>query len=145
MAAGDSLYYCNAQPTGAGKTGIRAYTFGIGVETSKVTDPGPAGNPGEAGQMVSARRVKVSVDFLSLIEALGWLEQAKGSFTGFFKGVGGTNEKVVVTNVVFTDGPSEVTINAQDGGGKVPVFRISGYAQWGSADTWASVIAFSAV
>ena len=144
MAAGDKIFYCRAQPSLGSSQPTTAVTFGLGRKATVVEDPGAAGTPRAAERQVSNQEITVSVDFFSMAEAMAWLSLAAANFVGRYKGAAGANEKVTVKNVVFTDGPDQVVINAKDAGGKIAVFRISGTAQWGTNDTLATMVAFAA-
>lgn len=114
--------------------------WGYKLTPIKSTDPGAADAPGDAETIITHYSLTVTLysqDDNALIALIG--AAASNAVLGY-KASAGANRKKTIKNVYFDDGPSQVEAPAKDSGGKVPVFSITGTAQWGASDTPALMI-----
>ena len=126
---------------GAAPADIEGAThWGYRLQPVFSSDPGDAGEPGEVETLITHYTLQVIVygqDDTALLALLG---AVASDFVGGYKGAAGANRKKTIKNVYFNSGPSQVEAPPKDAGGKVPVFQMTGSAQWGAADTPATMI-----
>ena len=136
MAVGDiRVHACKGAPTHGGTAINSARSFAIAKSSVKSSDPGPAGNPGIADEIVTKRDLMVTVTALDPDELHDFVEATAGNFVGKYVGESGANKQVTIKNVYFTNPPSE-TVVEDDSGAPAQAFQITGRAQWGASDTW---------
>ncbi len=139
MATGDIRVHA-AESAAHGTTTINSAThFLVAPLSVKSADPGPAGSPGLVDEQVTDRGIAVTVWAEDPDELMALVEAAAANFVGGFIGEAGASKTVTVKNVAFND-PAQVSPPPKDSGSPVQVHSITGRAQWGSTDTWATML-----
>ncbi len=110
---------------------------------TKSVDPGPAGSPGMAVEVVTDRSIEIELVGMDPSELNGRVEAAAGNLALTYKNELGATATATYKNVQFNDPPGELSLEAKDAGGKAGQQSIKGKAQWGLSDTWATMEVFS--
>lgn len=136
--AGEIIFACRyaKHPTSA-ISGVQAAR--LSPSAVKVTDPGVAGDTGEAETLVTHRAYRVTLlgtDRLALLALVG--ATAANLILGTI-GTAGALEKITLKNAYFDEVPQAQEIPRKDGGGTVAGFAVGGSLQWGTADTFATM------
>ena len=116
-----------------------ATAFAIQTSSQKAVDPGAAGSPGLAEEVVTNRQLEVTVTAMDPSELLDLVEATAANFVGKHIGEGGAEKTITVKNVQFNDPPSPAA-PAKDSGSTAGQFSITGRAVWEAADTWATMV-----
>ncbi|HUU58547.1 MAG TPA: hypothetical protein VMZ50_03300 [Phycisphaerae bacterium] len=135
MAAGDRVFTARDLkcPTDA-VDGIRAAE--ISVSGASAEDPGDAsvvGGPAEV--QVGPQRITVSAYGVNPNALRALVGAAAANAVIGYKGPAGANEKHTIKNVVWTTFMGALTIRDPETGGPIPVWGVSGTAEWGASDT----------
>jgi len=141
--AGETIMACryvkNPTVAIAGVTHISIDPGAVGIQ-----DPGDAGSPGPADHGTTHKSLGVTLfgrDFAAMLALVG---AAAANLVVGIQGAASANEKITIKNVVFTGVPSGLMIPANDAGGQIPGFAISGQCNWGASDTFALMVLASA-
>ncbi len=138
MATGDGRIHSARDGSAHGVTELVSLThFSVGRSTVKSDDPGPAGSPGQADQVLTDRALTVTVYFLDEDEAMSLVEVAAANLVLNYVAQGGADWKRTIKNVVFNDPPAEVSTPEKRAGVPAGAVSISGIAKWGADDTFA--------
>ncbi|HUU34149.1 MAG TPA: hypothetical protein VMW48_08795 [Vicinamibacterales bacterium] len=114
---------------------------GYQLELVSSADGGDAAEPGEVERLVTDRRLSVTVYGQDDGALLALLEATAANLVIGYKGAAGAAKTKTLKNVYFCEQVSEIPIKAKDTGGNVPTVGVRGHAQWGAADTIATMIA----
>jgi len=141
--AGEKLFTCRyaKHPTDA----IDGVThFAIAPTAQSATDPGGAGAPGDAESLVTHQSLRVTLYGTDLVALLALVGAAAANLVIGTKGAAGANEKLTFKNVYFDAVPQGMNVPKKDAPGTIPGAAITGTAQWGSDDTFATMLVAAA-
>ncbi len=137
MPTGDKRIFAATSATHNVTAIVSATHFAIRKGSTKAIDPGVAGTPGPADEIVTNRSIEVTVFGEDPDELMGFVEAAAANFVGGYLGAAGAAKTVTVKNVKFNDPPQEVAFPFKDSGASAGTFSITGKGQWGASDTFA--------
>ena len=107
-------------------------------------DPGDAGAPGVAEIQRGKMSIRVMVAGLNQNALVALLDAVSTDLVLHYKGVSGANEKVTIKSAIFTNFDGPVQVPDKDTGGTLQRFAVSGEAEFGETDTFATMIVFAA-
>lgn len=139
MAAGDLVPF---QLTSATHTTeiLGAQSAEVSVGDVRGEDPGPADAAGgPALVVVQKQRIDVVVYGTDPNSLRAHVNTAAADLVLVAKGAAGASETHTLKNVVFTSFVGPIRFRAPGGGGQVPMWGISGTAEWGAEDTLATM------
>lgn len=122
--------------------GVTHGRFSPGVV--KKTDPGSAGDAGDAETLVTHMSLGVTVfgtDYAALLALVG---ATVANLILGTSGAAGALEKITIKNVYFDGVPQAMDLPKKDGPGTIAGFGVTGTAQWGTADTFATMLVAAA-
>ncbi len=121
-------------------TAINSVTH-FSVPTGSVIspDPGSAGSPGLADEVVTKRNIQVILFGRDPDELMSFVEATAANLVLGYLGAAGVPKTLTIKNVLFNT-PPEMVFPPGDGGAPAGTFSITGKALWGSADTWALML-----
>ena len=122
--------------------GVRS--IGIVPGAVKFTDPGTGGSPGPAGSVIGKKTLTINVYGVDLVVLLALVGATAANGVAGIVGTAGANEKLTFKNLYFNSVPQAMNIPADDQGGSVAGFGISGDCQWGASDTFPLMIVAAA-
>lgn len=139
MAAGDRIYTLTSATFGADVPDVTH--AGISPGTTVKTDPGPGDNPGPADQVVTDKRMAVTLYGLKYASLLALVGAVAANLVLNVKGLAGAAETITLKNVYFSGVPQEIPVARKDEAGSPAIFAVSGQCNWGAADTFATMMA----
>ena len=142
MAGEKRIYATKSVTIGASAVDCATHV-GIQAGSVKATDPGPAGSPGMAEEVVTDRSLGVTIFGMDPDQLQGFVEAAAANVVITYIGEGGVDKTITIKSVAFNDPPGPIDVPRKDAGGQVPTMGISGRANWGSADTWALMLVYA--
>ncbi len=138
MAAGDTIFACRSATHGGALAGVTHAR--ISPSTVWKVDQGPAGSPGPADALVTDKEVAVELYGTDYAALLGRIGQTAGNCVINTEGAAGADEALTVTNVYFAEIIGQVELSEKDTGGKLPVFGIRGFVNFGAGEAFADVL-----
>ncbi len=141
MAGEKRIYATKAVTIGAAAVACATHV-GIQVSSVKAVDPGPAGSPGMAEEVVTDHGLGVTIFGMDPSQLQGFCEAAAANVVITYVGEGGADKTLTLKNVAFNDPAGPIDVPRKDAGGQVPTMAITGRAQWGVADTWALMMVY---
>ena len=136
--AGETIFAARSATPGSSLAGVTHAR--ISPNTVWRVDQGKAGSPGPADALVTDKEVVVELYGTNYGALLGRIGQAAASCLIGTEGAAGADETITVTNVYFAEIIGAIEVPEKDGGGKLTVFGIRGFAHFAAGEAFADVV-----